>query len=163
MEIKLIYQDRYKSLLFILCTARLNLVHFGFQQSNRNCIRHHRYSSRKWLMTWHQTVVSSSAYLSCNLPENMVAVNITVCTLKGHPYLQEGLDHPNLNVQAVGMEVRPFPSLGKKMREYIEERQALANAFSNRSFPSRPNPSPFASGLQPHEQRRGPWLPNQER
>ena len=38
--------------------ARLNLVPFGFQSPTRNYIRHHRYSARKWLVTWHQTVIS---------------------------------------------------------------------------------------------------------
>ena len=42
------------------------------------------------------------------------------------------------------MEVRPFTCLKKKMREYIEERQVIANPFSDRSYPFRSNSSPFA-------------------
>ena len=43
-----------------------------------------------------------------------------------------------------GMKVTWFPSLQKKIKDYIEEHQAIANPFTHRSYPSRPNPSPFA-------------------
>ena len=35
-------------------------------------------------------------------------------------------------------------SYKRKMKDYIEECQAFANTFTHRSYPSRPNPSPFA-------------------
>ena len=37
-----------------------------------------------------------------------------------------------------------IPSLRKKMRDYMEERQAIANHYSNRLYPYRPNTLPFA-------------------
>ena len=43
-----------------------------------------------------------------------------------------------------GTEVKPFPFLRKKMKDYIEECQAIGNPFTHRSYPSRLNPSPFA-------------------
>ena len=41
-------------------------------------------------------------------------------------------------------DAKPFSSLQKKMKDYIKEYQAIANPFMHSSFPSRPNPSPFA-------------------
>ena len=38
----------------------------------------------------------------------------------------------------------PFPSLQKKMKDYIKEYQAIANPFANGWYPSRTQPSPFA-------------------
>ena len=39
---------------------------------------------------------------------------------------------------------RLFPSLRKWVWDYIEERQAIADPFTHISYPSRPNPLPFA-------------------
>ena len=43
-----------------------------------------------------------------------------------------------------GTEVKLFLSLWKKLKDYNEETQVIANPFANRSHPSRPKPSPFA-------------------
>ena len=84
------------------------------------------------------------SYFSCNLPEDMIDVDITICTLKGIPTFRRDCTTQISKCSQWGSEVRLFPSLRKKMRQCIEERQALANPFSDRSYSSRPNPSPFA-------------------
>ena len=43
-----------------------------------------------------------------------------------------------------GMGVKLFSSLRKKMKDYIQEHQAIANPFIPRSYPSRPNAPLFA-------------------
>ena len=46
----------------------------------------------------------------------------------------------------LGSHAKPFPSICEKMADYIKERQTISNPFPcNRSFPNRPNSSPFAN------------------
>ena len=42
-----------------------------------------------------------------------------------------------------GTEVKPFPSLQKKMTEYLRQRQIIATPFSNRSYQPRPKTTPI--------------------
>ena len=81
------------------------------------------------------------SYFSFNLPENTIGVKVTIHTLKGI-HLQKGCTIQISKCSPWGSEVRPFLSLRKRIRDYIEERQAIAIPF-NRSFPNRPHPSPF--------------------
>ena len=81
-------------------------------------------------------------YFSCTLPEDMIDVDITVQMLKGNHTLRKDRSIQVSKCSPWGMEVRPFPSLRKKIQDYIEERQAIANPFI-RSYSSRPNPSLF--------------------
>ena len=83
-------------------------------------------------------------YFSCNLPEHTIDVDITIHTLKGIHTFREDHTTQISKCSPWGLEVRAFPSIGKKTRECMEKRQALANLFSNRSYPSRLNPSLFA-------------------
>ena len=62
--------------------ARLNLVHFGFQQPTRNCIRHHRYSSREMVCDLAPDCSFLFDYFSCNLTGDTIDVDITVYKLK---------------------------------------------------------------------------------
>ena len=80
-------------------------------------------------------------FFTCNLPEDTVDVEYTICTLKGiHTFRRD------CNIQASvcspwGMLVRLFPSIRKKMKEYIKERQSILNPLApNREFPNRPVP-----------------------
>ena len=75
----------------------------------------------------------------------MIGVDITVHTLKGiHAFRKEWSTQVS-KCSPWGMEVRLFSSLRKKMKDYIDEWQVFANPFTNRSYPSRPNPSQFAT------------------
>ena len=120
----------------------MTLVYFGFQQPSRNSIRHHRYSSRIVVCSLNPTYHFLFSYISCTLLEDMIDVDITEHTLKGIHTFKDRSTHTS-KCSPWGMKVRQFPSLSKMMRDYIEERQATANPFSNRSYSSRPNPSPF--------------------
>ena len=53
------------------------------------------------------------------------------------------------------MEVKPYPSLQKKMKDYIEECQAITNPFTHRSYPSRPGPSWLAKRPKATPIKRG--------
>ena len=81
-------------------------------------------------------------YFSCNLLQDIIDVNITICTLKGIHTFRRDCTTQISKCSPWGLEVRPFPSL-QKMRDYIEERQAIVNPFSSKSYPSGHNPSPF--------------------
>ena len=54
-------------------------------------------------------------YFSCNLPEDMKDVTITVHMLKGTHTLRKDRSTQVSRYSLWGMEVRPFPSLRKKM------------------------------------------------
>ena len=41
-----------------------------------------------------------------------------------------------------GTQVKPFPSLQRKMREYLRWRQTIATPFANRSYQARPKATP---------------------
>ena len=84
--------------------------------------------------------------LSCTLPEDTINVDIKGHTLKGiHTFRKDGTTQIS-RFSPWGMEVKPFPSLWKKMKNYIEECQAIVNPFTHRSYPSRPKPSSFVKG-----------------
>ena len=83
-------------------------------------------------------------YFKCSLPEDIIDTEITVYTLKGIHTFRKDCSTQMSKCSPWVMEVKPFPSLRKKMKDYIEECQAIGNPFTHRSYPSRPNPSPFA-------------------
>ena len=82
-------------------------------------------------------------YFLCTLPEDMIDVSITTQMLKSIHTFRKARGTQTSRCSPWGMEVRPCPSLGKKMQDYIEERQATGNPFSHKSYPFRPNPTPF--------------------
>ena len=83
-------------------------------------------------------------FFLCTLPEDMITVDITVHTLKEFHTFRKDRNAQISRCSPWSMEVKPFPSLWKKMKDYIEEHQAIASLFTNRSYPYRPEPSPFA-------------------
>ena len=67
-----------------------------------------------------------------------------MCTLKGIHTFRRDHNTQTSMCKPWGMQVRPFLSLRKKMKDYIEERQTILNPFPpNKEFPNRPVPSPF--------------------
>ena len=83
-------------------------------------------------------------FFLCTLPEDTINVDLTIHTLKGIHTFREDRKTQISRCSPWGMEVKPFLSLWKKMKDYIEECQVIANPLTNRSFPSRTKPSPFA-------------------
>ena len=72
-------------------------------------------------------------------------MEVMVHTLKGiHTFRRDCNTQASMCSPWV-MWIRPFLSLRKKMKEYIEERNNILNPFaSNREFPNRAVPLPFA-------------------
>ena len=68
-------------------------------------------------------------FFHCDLPEDTIDVEIIVGPLRGiHNFrkdhaTQSSMSHP------WGTQVKPFPSLFKKMEAYMEERQNIVNPF----------------------------------
>ena len=83
-------------------------------------------------------------FFLCTLPEDMINVDITVSTLKGIHTFRKDRNTQISRCSPWGMEVKPFPSLQKKMKDYIKECQTIANPCVNRLYPCTPKPSPFA-------------------
>ena len=83
-------------------------------------------------------------FFTCSLPEDTNDVDLMVCTLKGIHTFGKHRNTQMTKGSPWGTKVKPFLSLQKKMMEYLRQRQAIANPFANRSYPSRPKPSPFA-------------------
>ena len=80
----------------------------------------------------------------CTLPGDTIAVDMTVHTLKGIHTFRKDRNTQISRCSPWGLEVKPFPSVQKKMKDYIKEHQAIANPFVNKSYPSRPKPPPFS-------------------
>ena len=76
----------------------------------------------------------------CTLPEDTIDVDIKLLPLKEIHTFRKDRNIQISRCSSWGTEVKPFLSLQKKMKHYIEEFQAIAN----RLYPSRSKPSPFA-------------------
>ena len=72
-------------------------------------------------------------YFSCTLLEDTIDVNITVHMLKGIHTFRKDWTMQVSKCSPWGRGVKPFPSLKKKMKDYIEECKAIANPFTHRS------------------------------
>ena len=116
--------------------------------------------------------ISELLTISFNQSENSLHLEIKCFNCKKKYTFQHHYIFQNTlasTCSPLGMQVRPFPSLRKKMNEYMEERQNILNPFApNREFPNRPVPLPFAkspNSSQPKEvtQRAGMTLINLEK
>ena len=84
-------------------------------------------------------------YFTHNLPEDTIDVEVTVCTLKRICTFRKYHNTKTSTCSPWGTLVRTFPSLRRKMKDYIEEHQSIINPFAtNREYPNRPSPSSFA-------------------
>ena len=98
-------------------------------------------------------------YFLCTLPQDTINADITVCTLKGiHTFRKDRNTHMS-RCSPWGMEVKPFPSLWNKMKDCIEECQAIANTFTRRLYASRLNATLFAKGPKPNQSKETIQLP----
>ena len=82
-------------------------------------------------------------FFHCDLPEGTVDVGITGQTLKGIHTFRKDHNAQSSVCSPWGSHIKPFLLLRRQMVAYIKERQTITNPF-NRSFPNRPNTSPFA-------------------
>ena len=63
---------------------------------------------------------------------------------KRYSYLQKRLKHANIWMKSMGYGSQTISFSAEENQDYIEECQAIANPITYRSYPSRPNLSPFA-------------------
>ena len=82
--------------------------------------------------------------LTGNLPEDTIDVGLKVCTLWG---IQMYKDRSTQVIMCSPWrtKVKPFPSLQRKMMEYLRCRQTIAIPFANRSYQPRPKATPIRS------------------
>ena len=126
------------------------MVHTDFQLSfNINCISQHRYFSR---MAWDLQASCSFLYwvLSCQLPEDIIDAELTVRTMKGiHAYWRDCSTQASL-CSPWSAWVKPFPSLVRKMENYLEERRNIENPFNPSCiYPNGPTVSPLPRRRRP--------------
>ena len=76
--------------------------------------------------------------LSCNLPENTIDMGLKVCTLQGIHMYKKDRSTQILKCSPWETKVKPFPSLQKKMTEYLRQRQIITTPFAYRSYQPRP-------------------------
>ena len=91
-----------------------------------------------------------------DIPEDTIDVEITVQTLKGiHNFRKDHTTQQKFTCSPWGSQVKPFPSLRKKMRDYMEERQNSLNPFlPTQIYPNRLNPSPFVKLCKANPKRK---------
>ena len=100
---------------------------------------------------------------TCSLSDDATDVDCEVHTLKGIHTFRKNRNTKISRCNPWGTTVKPFPSLKKKMAEYLRQRQTIANPFANRSYPSRPKPSPFAKKTrsQAHKKKHSSYQTTQ--
>ena len=103
-------------------------------------------------------------FFQCDLPEDTIDVEITVRTLKGIHNFRKDCTSQKSTCTPWGLQVKPFPSLRKMIKAYMEERQNIANPFSpTQKYPNRPKPSPFVKLHKLTAKRKGMLEPSQRR
>ena len=76
--------------------------------------------------------------LSCNLQRDAIDMDLKVCTLWGiYTYKKERSIQVS-KYSPWGTNVKPFPSLQKKMMEFLRQKQVITTPYTNRSYQSRP-------------------------
>ena len=105
-----------------------HLVHLGFQQS-RNCISQPRYVSR---MNFNIRGQCNFIFhnLCCTLPKDTTDVEVTIWTVDGiHTYRSDRMNQA-VSYSPLSRQVKPFPSLRKKITEYQEQKRRSFNPFN---------------------------------
>ena len=106
----------------------IHLAHLGFQHS-RNCISQPRYFSR---MNFNIRAQCDFIFYNfhCTLPRDTMDVEVTIWTVDGiHTYRKDRMTQVAL-CSPWSRQVKPFPSLRKKIAEYQEEKRRSFNPFT---------------------------------
>ena len=69
-------------------------------------------------------------YFHCALPEDTTNVDVTVRTLSGIRNFPKDCSPQSTTFSPWGTQVKPFPSLQKKINAYMEEKRKLVKAFT---------------------------------
>ena len=81
-------------------------------------------------------------FFSCTLPQNTIDMDLMVCTLQGIHTFRKDRNTQVTKCSPWGTDVKPFPSLQRKMMESLLQREVIINSFVNRSYQSRPKATP---------------------
>ena len=106
----------------------IHLVHLGFQPS-RNCINQLRYSFR---MNFNLRAQCNFAFhnFSCALPEDMIDIEVTIWMVDGiHTYKKDRMTQVT-SYSPWSRQLKPLPSLRKKITKYEEEKNRSFNPFT---------------------------------
>ena len=76
--------------------------------------------------------------LSCNFLEDTIDVDLKIYTLQGIHTFKKDWNTQVIKCSPWGMDVKLFPSLQKKMVEFLRCGQIIATSFANRSYQPRP-------------------------
>ena len=84
-------------------------------------------------------------FFEFQLPEDTIDAEITVRIWKGiHTFRKDNATQSSMCSQWCS-QIRPFPSLLRKMKAYMEQKRSTANLFSpTRGYPNRSSASPFS-------------------
>ena len=81
-------------------------------------------------------------YLRCNLLNDTIDIDLKIHTLRGiHTCKKDRSSHIN-RYSPWGSEITPFPSLKKKMIEFVRQREATTTLFN---FSDQPKPKATAA------------------
>ena len=81
--------------------------------------------------------------LYCNLQKDTIDVDLKICTLQGIYTYKKDRSSQVSKYSPWGTEVTPFPSLQKKMIEYLRQRQVVTTSYANRLY--QPGPKATAT------------------
>ena len=81
--------------------------------------------------------------LTCNLSEDTIDLDMKVHTLWGIHTCKKDRSTQVIKCSPWGTEVKPFPSLQGKVKEYLRHRQTITTPFANRSYQPRPRATPI--------------------
>ena len=106
--------------------------------SFRNSIIIFSYNSRK-IMACKLSMQYNLVYrfLKCALPKDMIDVDLKVCTLKGIHMFKKDYKSQTSKCSPWRAQVKPYPSIKKKMVEFRCQRQAIT-LYTNMHYHPRP-------------------------
>ena len=70
-------------------------------------------------------------FFSCNLPDDTINVKLTVPTLQGIHTFKKVRNTQMIRCSPWGSEIKPFPSLQRKMMEYLWQKQTITTSYQS--------------------------------
>ena len=117
--------------------ARHDLVSIGTLWFSRNSINNLRYTSRMACKLLMQCDLIFG-FLKCALTEDTINVDLQVCTLKGIHTFWKDYKLQMTKCSPWDTKVHPYPSLNKKMVEFMRHWQTITTPFTNRPYQQKP-------------------------
>ena len=90
-------------------------------------------------------------FLKCALPEDTIDVDLKVCMLKGIYTFKKDYKSQTSKSSLCRAEVQPYPTLRKRMVEFMCRRQITTTSYASKSYKSQDLPSQTKSN--PREEK----------